>query len=114
MALTGDVYIVPKNGGPSVAGTNVVTFGGGNLVSNLVKTVVVDAFGNVTILTPGSDKLALFVVPTTGLFSGDFINTAINKNPIFFNGLLVQTNQVGGGLFLGTNESGFVTIAPAP
>ena len=114
VALTGATYIVPKNGGPSVAGTNVVTLGGGNLVSNLVKTVVVDAFGNVTILTPGSDKLALFVVPTTGLFSGDFINTAINKKPIFFNGLLVQTNQVGGGLFLGTNESGFVTIAPAP
>jgi hypothetical protein len=114
VALTGATYIAPKNGGPSVAGTNVVTLGGGNLVSNLVKTVVVDALGNVTVLTPGSDKLALFVVPSSGLFSGTFINTTINKVPIFFNGLLVQTNQLGGGLFLGTNESGFVTIAPVP
>ncbi len=112
--LTGAVYIPEKKGGPSVAGTNLVTLGGGNLVSNLVKTVVVDAFGNVTVLAPGADKLALFEVPSSGQFSGFFVNTAINKQPVLFNGVLVQTNQVGGGLFLGTNESGFVTITAAP
>ncbi len=112
--LTGAVYTKPNNGNPSVAGTNVVTLGGGNLVSNIVNTVVVDAFGNVTVLTPGSDKLSLFVAPTTGLFSGSFVNTAINKMPIFFNGELLQTNRFGGGLFLGTNESGFVTLEPVP
>jgi uncharacterized repeat protein (TIGR03803 family) len=114
VSLTGARYVTPKHGGPSVVGTNVVTLGGGNLASNLVKTVVVDAFGNVTVLTPGSDNLAMFVVPTSGLFGGNFINTAINKVPVLFNGQLVQTNSFGGGFFLGTNESGFVTIEPTP
>jgi uncharacterized repeat protein (TIGR03803 family) len=114
VALTGNVYIKPKAGIPSVAGTNTVTLGGGNLVSNLVKTVVVDAFGNVTVLSPGSDKLALFVTPASGFFGGSFVDTGINKMPIFFNGQLVQTNFFGGGLFLGTNESGFVTIETVP
>jgi hypothetical protein len=48
------------------------------------------------------------------LFGGNFINTAINKVPVLFNGQLVQTNSFGGGFFLGTNESGFVTIEPTP
>lgn len=114
VALTGSTYIPPKHGGLTIAGTNVVTLGGGNLASNLVKTVVVDTFGNATILSPGSDKLALFVVPTSGFFGGSFMDTAIKKLPIFFNGQVVQTNLFGGGFFLGTNESGFVTIEPVP
>jgi uncharacterized repeat protein (TIGR03803 family) len=114
VALIGSTYVVPKHGGTTIAGTNVVTLGGGNLGSNLVKTVVVDAFGNATVLSPGSDKLALFVVPTSGFFGGSFIDTTIKKLPIFFNGQVVQTNLFGGGLFLGTNESGFVTIEPVP
>jgi uncharacterized repeat protein (TIGR03803 family) len=118
VSLAGAAYLKPNSStnsvGLSVAGTNVVTLGGGNLVSNIVKTVVIDALGNVTILAPGSDQLAVFVVPTSGQFGGSFIDAAISKTPIFFNGELVQTNHFGGGLFLGTNESGFVTIEPTP
>ena len=118
VSLAGAAYLKPNSStnsaGLSVAGTNVVTLGGGNLVSNIVKTVVVDASGNVTVPAPGSDQLALFVVSTSGLFSGSFVDSALNKKPIFFNGQLVQTNHFGGGLFLGTNETGFVTIMPSP
>jgi hypothetical protein len=118
VSLVGAAYLKPNSStnsaGLSVAGTNVVTLGGGNLVSNIVKTVVVDASGNVTVSTPGSDQLALFVVSTSGLFSGSFVDRTLSKLPIFFNGELVQTNHFGGGLFLGTNESGFVTITPSP
>jgi hypothetical protein len=53
-------------------------------------------------------------VPATGLFGGSFVNTAVNKMPIFFTGELLQTNRFGGGLFFGTNETGFVTIEPVP
>jgi uncharacterized repeat protein (TIGR03803 family) len=118
VSLAGAAYLKPNSStnsaGLSVAGTNVVTLGGGNLVSNLVATVVVDALGNVTVPTPGSDKLALFVTPQSGAFGGSFVDPALNKKPIFFNGQLVQTNHFGGGLFLGTNETGFVTIIPSP
>ena len=118
VSLVGAGYLRPNSSTNSadlsVAGTNVVTLGGGNLVSNIVKTVVVDALGNVTVPAPGSDQLALFVVSTSGLFGGSFVDLAINKKPIFFNGQLVQTNHFGGGLFLGTNETGFVTIMPSP
>ncbi len=118
VSLAGGLYLKPNSStnsaGLSVAGTNVVTLGGGNLVSNIVKTVVVDASGNVTVQAPGDDKLMMFVVPQTGFFSGNFVDTAINKSPIVFNGQLVQTNHFGGGLFLGTNDSGFVTTMPSP
>ena len=118
VSLVGAAYLRPNSStnsiGLSVAGTNVVTLGGGNLVSNLVKTVVVDASGNVTVLAPGGDQLSLSVVPTSGLFGCSFVDIALNKKPIFFNGELIQTNHFGGGLFLGTNEAGFVTMAPSP
>jgi uncharacterized repeat protein (TIGR03803 family) len=118
VSLVGAEYLRPNSStnsaGLSVAGTNVVTLGGGNLVSNIVKTVVIDALGNVTVLAPGSEQLSMFVVPTSGQFGGAFVDHALNKLPIFFNGELVQTNHFGGGLFLGTNESGFVTIVPGP
>ena len=118
VSLVGGAYLKPNSStnsiGLSVAGTNVVTLGGGNLASNIVNTVAVDASGNVTVLTPGSDELALFVVPGTGQFGGNFIDKTLNKLSIPFNGELLQTNHFGGGLFLGTNESGFVTIVPAP
>ena len=79
-------------GGPTVAGNAQVTLGGGNLSSNIVKSVVIDSNGVVTVSNPGPDNLALSITPSTGLFSGGFTNLDINKIE-FFTGYLLQTNR---------------------
>jgi uncharacterized repeat protein (TIGR03803 family) len=114
VALTGATYLSPTAGVPSVAGTNTVTLGGGNLTSDIVKSVGIDAHGKVTVFSPGSDKLTLNITPATGQFSGSFLNPAIAEKTFKFNGLLLQTDNSGAGFFLGTNQSGFVTVEPVP
>ena len=111
--LEGAAYISPSQGGPTVAGTAQVTLGGGNLSSNIVKSVVIDSNGVATVTNPGPDNLALSITPSTGLFTGGFTNLDINKIA-FFTGYLLQTNQSGAGLFFGTNQTGYVLIQPSP
>jgi uncharacterized repeat protein (TIGR03803 family) len=113
VTLTGASFVKPSKGGPTVAGNAHVILGGGNTLSNIVKSVVISSNGFVTVTSPDTDQLALFIVPTTGQFLGSFFNTAINKRAAL-NGLMVQTNNStsGGGLFLGTNQTGFVILAP--
>jgi uncharacterized repeat protein (TIGR03803 family) len=111
--LSGAPYISPSAGGPSVAESGTLTLGGGDLVSNIVQSVVISSSGVVTVAGPNIDKLALKVQPKTGQIIGSFLNTAINKTSRF-SGLLLQSDGSGGGLFLGTNQSGFVTLQPSP
>ena len=113
LATTGSLYVSPTAGGPSIATNAQVTLGGDNLVSNIVKNVVIDAAGNVTVSPAGDDNLTLFITPKTGQFFGTFLNTSTRKTEIL-NGLLLQINGSGAGFFLGTNESGFVVIEPTP
>ena len=82
--LQGAAYITPsKTNGLTVAGTARVTLGGGNLSSNLVKDVVIDSNGVVTVTNPGPDNLALSITPSSGLFRGSFFNSAIKLTPVF-------------------------------
>ncbi|MGD0058746.1 MAG: choice-of-anchor tandem repeat GloVer-containing protein [Verrucomicrobiia bacterium] len=112
--LQGAAYITPaKTNGLTVAGTARVTLGGGNLSSNLVKDVVIDSNGVVTVTNPGPDNLALSITPSSGLFRGSFFNSAIKLTPVF-TGYLLQSNQSGAGLFFGTNQTGYILIQPAP
>jgi hypothetical protein len=113
LTLDGAIYLKPTNGVQSIVGTNQLTFGGGNLPGNLVKTVVIDPSGSITVSNPGSDKLTLFIDPTTGQFNGSILNAGTGKTSRY-NGLLVQPDNSGAGFFLGTNLSGFVILEPAP
>ncbi len=107
-------YISPTKGGPSIAGNAQVTLAGGNLPSTLVKNVVINSSGAVTVSNPGSDNLALAIAPTTGLFRGSFVHLAVSK-PVNFTGYLLQTtNQFGAGLFFGTDQTGYVLIQRTP
>jgi uncharacterized repeat protein (TIGR03803 family) len=111
--VTGALYISPKDSGPSIAGNEQLTLGGGNLQSNLVKSVVIAANGSVTVSPVGSDKLTLKINPITGQLSGGFLNPAVGKTAKL-SGFLLQTNNSAAGFFLGTNQSGFVTLEPVP
>jgi hypothetical protein len=111
--LTGALYVSPKNGGPSIAESGTLTLGGGNLQSNLVKTVVIAASGSVTVSPLGSDKLTLKVSPTTGQFSGSFLNPAVGKSTKL-SGTFLQSDDSAAGFFQGTNQTGFVVLEPGP
>ena len=113
VTLTGAIYVPPADGGPPIAGSGQLTLGGGNLESNLVKNLVIDAQGNVAVSPAGSDQLKLKINATTGQFSGGFLNPAVGKTSKF-GGLLLQPDNSGAGYFLGTNQTGFVIIQPAP
>ena len=112
--IQGAAYIPPSKGGPTVAGTAQVTLAGGNLLSNIVKSVVIDSNGVVTITNPGPDNLSMTIAPSTGLFRGGFTNSDINKIAFFTGYLLQTTNQFGAGIFFGTDQTGYVLLQSIP
>jgi uncharacterized repeat protein (TIGR03803 family) len=113
VALNGAKYVSPSDGGPSIAGSAQLTLGGGNMPSNLVKSVVISSNGSVTVSPLDSDRLILAIQPKTGDISGSFFNAAIHKN-VTLNGLWLQSDNSGAGLFQGTNRTGFITLEPGP
>jgi len=62
-------------------------------------------------LVAGSNKLTLTFTTTSGLFHGAATNAA--GKTVTFSGAVLQKQNAGYGLFLDTNRSGSVTIAPA-
>jgi hypothetical protein len=113
VALNGATYVSPSHHGPTIAGNGQLTLGGGNMSSNLVKSVVISSNGAVTVSPPDSDQLILAILPQTGQVSGSFFNAAIHKT-VTLNGLLLQGDNSGAGLFVGTNRTGFFTLEPGP
>jgi uncharacterized repeat protein (TIGR03803 family) len=111
--IQGAAYIPPSKGGPTVAGNAQVTLAGGNLLSNIVKSVVIDSDGGVTVSNPGPDNLSMTIAPATGLFSGRFTDPAINKLAVF-TGYLLQGDGIGAGLFFGTTQTGYALIQYSP
>jgi hypothetical protein len=79
--------------------------------SNLVKSVVIAANGNVTVSPTDSDQLTLKINPVTGQFSGGFLNPSVGKT-VKLGGLLLQIDDSGAGYFPGTNQTGFVIFEP--
>jgi hypothetical protein len=75
--------------------------------------VVITANGGVTVSPAGSDELTLKINPTTGQFSGSFLNPAVGKTTKL-GGLFLQTDDSAAGFFLGTNQTGFVIFEPVP
>ena len=111
VTLQGEKYVPPTNGGPSVAGTNVVMLGGGNLVSSIVETVLVSDVGSVAVFSPNAENLQMKIQTTTGQFSGSFTHPVLGKT-VTFNGLVLQLDGTGAGYFLGSSASGFVVFEP--
>jgi hypothetical protein len=113
VTLLGEKYVSPANGGPVVAGTNVVMLGGGNLVSSIVETVLVSDVGSVAVFPPNAENLQMKIQTKTGQFSGSFTHPVLGKT-VTFNGLVLQLDGTGAGYFLGSSASGFVVFEPTP
>jgi PKD repeat protein len=112
--LIGAKYIAPPSGAPASGFANgLVTLGDGNLQSNLVKHVTIEASGSATVVDPGPDNLTLKIAGSSGKFQGKFVHPASGRSSKF-SGLIIQKQQMGGGNFAGTNQTGFVTLQPDP
>jgi cyclophilin family peptidyl-prolyl cis-trans isomerase len=101
----GSVYSF-TNGVRVLSLTNgVATFEGGNLSQSITNQFWLGTNNLVT----GSNTLSLKITTTSGLFQGGFINPATGKSNSF-SGALLQKQNAGYGYFLGTNQTGSVTL----
>jgi PKD repeat protein len=112
IGLVGSEYVRPLPGRNVIAVSDandnaLVTFGLGGLPS-IQRNLVTLTAGNVVLST----NLTLKITTSTGLFKGSF-RRAENGSRVRFQGAILQKQNFGSGLFLGTNESGFVTFEPA-
>jgi hypothetical protein len=113
VSLVGGKYNASSAAELMTAGNWQIALDGGNLASSIVKTVVVDVVGNVIVLLPNNEGLAMTLQLKTGQFTGSFTHPALNET-IDFKGAVLQNSNAGAGHFLGTNESGSVILAPVP
>jgi hypothetical protein len=112
----GSQYAAPTIGTPALTVSNaacnlLVTSGAGDLASFVSNSVKLAANNNVSLC--GTNGCRFTITARTGLFSGSFVNPATAKSTAF-RGVLFQKQNDGAGLFLGTDQTGFVTVEPAP
>lgn len=86
------------------SGPRSLTLSGAGLSQPLSFPIVIDAKGNASV-----NGVSLAVTPTTGAFTGKVPNPVTGKPAIAINGVL-QNGGGGEGFFLGTSESGKVTL----
>jgi hypothetical protein len=111
-ALIGSTYVAPPRGMPVLNWINgSIEFSGGNLIAPLTNDIAV-ATNNKVVIT-STNKATLSIALASGLLSGSFVNPDTGKSSSM-KGALLQKQQWGAGVFLGTNQTGFFMIQPDP
>jgi hypothetical protein len=110
-SVLGAVYTAPSNNTSQViALTNgVVIFEGGNLTSSFTNEVVLTETN--TVVNDGTNALNFIINLANGAFSGKVQVPGTHKTNNF-KGALLQGQATGSGFFLGTNQSGKVSLQP--
>ena len=100
----GSIYVRPlPSTNPAITVSNPsIAFAGGNLEVPFANPIVLGASSKVTNL--GSNKLALSITTSSGLFKGSVANPTTGKS-LAFSGALLQKQNAGSGFLLGTNRS---------
>jgi hypothetical protein len=116
ITLLGSTYAAPPLGTTALTVSNaacnlLITSGAGDLTSFVSNSVTLNTNNKVTLCS--TNGLKLTVTTKTGLFSGSFVNP-VTARPTVFRGALFQKQNDGAGLFLGTDQTGFVTVEPFP
>lgn len=112
-ALLGSRYVVPSGQTNRLLTLSnaVVIVTGGNLAASYTNDVQVGASGKIT--NSGPDRVVMTFSPGTGHFSGSFTPQGQSK-AVAIRGAALQKANYAGGFFLGTNQSGRVSLeAPA-
>jgi hypothetical protein len=69
--------------------------------------VFLSTLNKITVTSTNTTKLALAVTSSSGLLSGSFVHPQTLKKSTI-KGVVLQKQDLGGGFFLGTNQSGNV------
>ena len=109
--LTGSAYSPPVSATDRILSfsNGVVVWSGGNLSQPMTNNVVISPNNKVTL--PASGKTVLTIAPATGLLRGS-VSDATTGKLFLFKGALLKGWDSGAGYFLGTNQSGRVTLLP--
>jgi hypothetical protein len=99
----GSTYLY-TNGLPALGFTEgQLSLADGNLPQSITNQVV---------LGPANQSIQLTFKTSSGLFKGSVINPETGR-PIAIEGIVLQSQDVGAGFFLGTSESGSALLSPA-
>jgi hypothetical protein len=99
--------VVPSFG----AGPGQVVLEGGGITQSITNNIVLGA--NNVVTNKGPNRMSMTIVTSSGLFQGSIVNPATGKS-IAFNGAVLQKTNIGAGTFLGTTQSGRVSITRQP
>jgi hypothetical protein len=103
-------YVPPLPGTAVLAFSNsVVILEGGNLAGPATNDVFLSSLNKVSVTSTNTSKLALTITSSSGLFSGSHVNPQTLKKSAI-KGAVLQKQNLGGGSFLGANESGRVSF----
>ncbi|HEX4086603.1 MAG TPA: putative Ig domain-containing protein [Chthoniobacteraceae bacterium] len=95
---------------PLASGSATLTLSGGGLASAIVDDLTISSKYKVGV--SGTNEASLTLTPSTGAFSGKFLYPPAGRK-IPFGGVIYQLpTPNGNGLFLGTGETGAVSIVP--
>jgi len=89
--------------------TGQVRLVSGNLPQGITNQIALSTANKIT--NQSSNKLSLTILPSSGRFKGSVGDPASSKT-ISFNGVILEKQDVGYGLFLGTNQTGRVYFGP--
>lgn len=112
---TGGRYIPPnKNdsafGGGMESELLTLTLSKGDLKTSITHRIQLGDRDSVTILDPGRSDLQFKINRKKGTFNGQFTHTADEENRKF-QGVLIQSNQSGRGVFIGQKQTGSVELS---
>jgi hypothetical protein len=112
VSTLGSRYVQPAKGIPVLSLSNaVVVLSDGNLSNPVTASVVLSPLNTMTVAAPNPEQLALTVSAATGLLNGSFVHPETLRK-ISIRGVVLEKQNLAGGYFLGTNESGRVMLAP--
>ncbi len=111
--VIGSQYIAPALHTASLTETNGTLTVSGNKLNNAISSTASLSTNNAfTIPSPNTNRLRATVTASSGLFQGSFL-VATNKTATFV-GVVLQQQNLAGGFFINTNESGKVEFNVSP
>ena len=111
-------YTPPAAGEPVIAVSPAtpnaqLVFGAGDFADEIIQPAQVSVSNLVTIANPAITGLVAAIDAGSGIFSGRFAHP-VTGVATRFRGVILQKQNVGSGMFLGPQQSGYAAIAPAP
>ena len=115
--ILGSRYVAPVAGQTVVAvadglNNSELQLGAGDLEPAVVQAATLTPKNLVTVTAPVLKLLKITITPSTGRFSGSFTHP-LTKTTSTIGGVIFQKQNAGFGFFLGKDESGYTSFAPA-